>query len=187
MKTYETSELFSDIANAAARNQKITGFPIKVMLAVWACESDWGTQLTGDFNYWGITCKPTDGPAKFCATHENITPAQLLTFPADERATAVKGRALSGGRFRYSMSRWFASYASLDESVLAYTEFFTKSPHRYQAAWQQFLIDRDEDALLKHICEAGYATGPAEDVELAIEHQANIAHAAEMAAKQTFA
>lgn len=181
MLTYETSPDFRAIAEAAVKAQAETQFPAQVMLAVWACESGWGKSVTGDFNYWGITRDPANGPAKFCPTHEDITPAQLASFRPDEQATAVQGAALGGGRFNYAMSRWFASYASPVDSVLAYTQFFTNSPHRYQAAWQQFLADHDTDALLKGICDAGYATGDAETVELSIEHQANIVHAVQMA------
>jgi len=169
------------MANACVRVSAITKFPAQVMLAVWANESAWGANVTGNFNYWGITRAPEDGPAKFCLTHEDITEAQLASFHEDERATAVQTADLGGGKCRYRMQRWFASYASLDESVQAYTEFFTKSPHRYQAAWQRFLVDSDADGLLKRICEAGYATGNAESVEMAIEHQSNVVHAIQMA------
>jgi flagellum-specific peptidoglycan hydrolase FlgJ len=182
MLQYETSPTFCAIADEAVRAQATTKFPAKVMLAVWACESHWGANLTGDFNYWGITRPPEAGAARFCPTHEVLTEQQLAAFRPDELSTAIKIADLGNGRFRWSMSRWFASYASLEESVLAYTEFFTESTHRYQPAWLQFLVDHDEDGLLKRICAAGYATGDAEAVELAIEHQSNIVHAVEMAA-----
>ncbi len=183
MLTYETSPELRDMANAAVLAQFSTQFPARVVLTVGGCESGWFKSVTGSFNYWGITRNPEQGPAKMCPTHEDIKPGQLSTFRSDEQATAVQAKDLGGGKFRYTMSRWFASYASLEESVASYTEFFTKSPHRYQPAWQQFLADHDEEALLKHICEAGYATGNAEGVELAILHQPNIAHAVDMARK----
>ena len=41
--------------------------------------------------------------------------------------------------------------------------------------------DGDADKFLQAVCAAGYATGPAFKVELAIEHQQNILHAVDMA------
>jgi hypothetical protein len=185
MLQYETSPVLKDMADAFARAEKVTDFPPDAGLAIWACESYWGALLTGDYNYWGITRYPEAGPAKFCATHEDVTPLELAAFRADERATAVFVRALGGGRNRYSMKRWFASYASVDQSIEAFIEFFTRSPKRYAAAWEAYQSDRGSPeastTLLESICEAGYAKGDAEATELAIEHQSNIVHAAEMA------
>lgn len=185
MLGYETSPVLRDMADAFARAEKLTDFPPDAGLAIWACESSWGMLLTGDYNYWGIIRAPEAGPAKFCATHEDITPADLALFRADERATAVFMKSLGGGRVRYSMQRWFASYRSIDESILAFIEFFTRSPKRYAAGWEAYRAHRDSPnastELLKAICEAGYATGDAEGTEIAIQHQANIIHAVEMA------
>lgn len=185
MLEYETNPVVKDMADAFARAEKITDFPAEAGLAVFACESAWGTLLTGDFNYWGVTRYPEAGPAKFCATHEDIATAELAGFRADERATAVFVKSLGGGRVRYSMKRWFASYRSLDESVLAFVEFFTRSPRRYAAAWEAYQSDRGSPeastTLLKSICEAGYATGAAEATEITLEHQQNIIHAVELA------
>jgi flagellum-specific peptidoglycan hydrolase FlgJ len=181
MLTYEGDASFREMANAAVRAERLTRFPAGVLLAMWACESDWGQKVTGDFNYWGITRDPSQGPAKFCATHEDITPQQLLGFRPDERATAVQGAALGAGRYRYAMSRWFASYASLDESIAAFTAFITESPDHYRPAWQAYQQDGDAAELLRALCQAGYATGPAAPTELAILQQGNIAHALEMA------
>ncbi len=183
MLQYETDPVFRAVADAAVKAESDTKFPARVVLTVGGCESGWFKSVTGELNFWGITRNPEEGPAQLCDTHEDITFAQLASFRQDERITAVQTKALGAGRFRFTMKRWFASYPSLEASVIAYTEFFTKSPHRYQAAWQAYLLDRDEDALLKHICEAGYATGDAEKVEVAILHQSNIAHAVEMARK----
>lgn len=184
MLSYETSPLMKQMADAAVRVSITTKFPPAVFLAMSACESAWWTRVTGSWNYYGITADPADIPdrATFCATHEDVTPEQLAGFREDERATAVQGPALGGGKYRYQMHRWFTSYESLDESVEAFVNFFILSPGRYKPAWQQFAADGDEDALLKGICAAGYATGDAETVEITIEHQGNIVHAVEMAA-----
>ncbi len=181
MTTYENSPLMKEMAQAAVSVEKATGFPAAVTLAMSANESAWWTKETGTYNYWGITRNPEAGPAKFCATHEDVTAAQLAGFRPDERATAVKVADLGNGRCRYKMSRWFASYRNLEESLTAYTEFFTKSPRRYAGAWSQYLQDKNPEALLKNICEAGYATGNAEVVEVAIEGQSNIRDAVEHA------
>ena len=185
MLQYETSPVLKQWADAFARAEKVTDFPADAGLAMGACESDWFTLLTGDYNPWGVTRCPEAGPAKFCPTHEDIPPAQLALFRADERATAVFVKSLGGGRVRYSMKRWFASYASIDQSIMAFIEFFTRSPKRYAAAWEAYQADRGSPTasteLLKAICEAGYATGDAEGTELTIEHQSNIMHAVEMA------
>jgi hypothetical protein len=185
MLEYETNPVMKDMADAFARAEKITDFPPDAGLAIWACESAWGALLTGDYNYWGITRYPEAGPAKFCPTHEDVTPLELAAFRADERTTAVFIKALGGGRNRYSMKRWFASYAGIDQSIMAFIEFFTRSPKRYAAAWEAYQSDRGSPeastTLLKSICESGYATGDAENTELSIEHQSNIVHAVEMA------
>ena len=183
MYEYETYQPLRDIANAAVRSQINTEFPARVLVTAAACESAWFTKVTGANNFYGITRLPEAGLAKLCATHEDITPAQLESFDPRERATAVQGADLGGGRFRYQMQRYFAVYQSMGESVVAYTEFFTKSPHRYAAAWQAYLEDKDEEGLLKAICEAGYATGDAETTEVAIFEQSNVDHAIQMAQK----
>jgi hypothetical protein len=181
VRQYETDPNFKAYADAFVRAEAVTGFPSIVGLAIGANESGWFDSVTGDFNCWGITRDPETGPAKFCLTHEDLTPMQLQSFRPDERDTAVLVAPLGNGRFRYSMSRWFASFASIDDSVKHYIEFFTQSPQRYKSAWQAYQADHDATALLKGICEAGYATGPAEAVEIQIIGQSNIAHALEMA------
>jgi flagellum-specific peptidoglycan hydrolase FlgJ len=174
MLTYENSPLMRQMTDAFLAVEANTGFPALVGLAMSACESAWWASTTGDFNYFGITRNPEDGPAKLCPTHEDVTPAQLAVFRPDERATAIQGAALSDGRFRYSMSRWFASYANLEDALTHYVNFFIQSPARYKPAWNAYQQAHDADILLKAICEAGYATGGAENTELTIEHQSNI-------------
>jgi hypothetical protein len=184
MLNYEDSLPFRSAARAFCALEATTKFPPAVGLAMWANESAWGAKITGNNNYFGITRAPENGPAKMCATSEYLTPAQLQAFRPDERATAVPiaGKPISAdGHQWYSMSRWFASYPTLQEACTEYIALFTKSPQRYAAAWKQFLADHDAEGLLKRLCEAGYATGPAEQVEVQIFHQANIAHAIAMA------
>jgi flagellum-specific peptidoglycan hydrolase FlgJ len=183
MTTYEGSSVFRDIANAAVRSEQNTKFPARVLLTAGACESAWFTRVTGSLNYWGITRLPEQGHAQMCDTHEEVSPEQLESFDPRERETAVLEKPLGNGKNRYAMKRYFAAYQSIGESVVAYTEFFTKSPHRYTEAWQQFLADGDEKALLDHICKAGYATGDAQAIEDEIFEQSNIEHAISMAQK----
>jgi hypothetical protein len=176
MMTYENDPVMKEQADAAYAVQAVTGFPARVELTVGAVESNWWKDLTGDFNYWGITAELSQIPdeAKFCPTHENLTPTQLLEFRADEQATAKLVMAIGSGVYRYSMCRWFTSFPNLDTAVMAFVDFFCNSPHRYQAAWEQYKTDHDEEALIKNICAAGYATGNAIAVELAVSQQANI-------------
>jgi hypothetical protein len=165
------------MAIAFVRLEAATSFPPAVGLAMSACESAWWVKLTGDWNYWGMTRAPETGPAKLCPTHEDVTLAEYALFRADERATETGRQALANGKWRIYLSRWFASYASLAESLRAFESLITDSTHRYASAWQQYIQDRDADALLSHVCDLGYATGPAKGVELTILHQQNIQHA----------
>lgn len=187
MLEYESDPTFRAVARAFVKAEANTKFPPAPGLAMWATESGWGHFLTGDFNYFGITRNPEDGPAKFVATHEDIAPAELASFRGDERATAVKGAALGDGKFSYSMFRWFASYASLDDAVNHFIQIFTASPDRYKNAWKQYLADCGKYptlasiTLLRAICKAGYSTGDAEKTEQAIAAQSNIQHAIQMA------
>lgn len=197
MLTYEESPLMRRMADAFVAVEAVTTFPADVGMAMSILESSdpklgWWSKVTGDNNYFGITANPpdygsTDGQysrdrhAKFCATHEDITPVQLEAFRQDERTTAVPAKdaegnviQLSGGRIRYKMLRWFASYFSTTGAISGYVSMFIDSPARYKSAWSSYLALRDNDALLRAICEAGYATGDAEKTELSIEHQGNV-------------
>ncbi len=182
MKTFETDQPLHDIAIAAVEVEAATSFPAAVTLAFWAVESQWGAAVTGAFNYWGIARLPEHGAAEMCATHEDITPAQLAGFDSRERATAVRGIALGSGRYRYAMKRYFATYGSLRESVAAFVGMFTNSPQRYVSAWSSYRDNGEADLLIKGICLAGYATDAASvSVRLAISHQSNVVHAIEAA------
>lgn len=189
MFQYESYLPLKDMADAAVATERGTQFPALIALAMWACESHWGQNITGDFNYWGITRGPEmGGGVKLCATHEWLFPAELHAFRGDERNTAAVVLDDSGepitredGRTKYSMQRWFASYPSAAVSMTDFVSFIIDSPSRYKTAWRQYLVDRNTDALLSAVCDAGYATGDAKTVELTIAHQSNIAHAIEMA------
>lgn len=67
---------------AARAGQKKWGVPASTTIAQWAVESGWGADVTGKFNYGGITAKVKDAvfpfepgtplePATLCWTHEN--------------------------------------------------------------------------------------------------------------------
>jgi len=173
-----TCTVLTEMAGAAVEVETSTGFPAAVLLSQWACESGWGKSVTGDFNYWGTTRAPEKGPAKFCPTHEDITLAELALFRADERASETRREPLGDGKYRVWLSRWFASYRSMQESLTDYVGIFIHSPQRYKAAWQQYQGTKNVDALLIAICEAGYAT--AADYRnqlLAIAHQSNVQQA----------
>jgi flagellum-specific peptidoglycan hydrolase FlgJ len=150
------------------------GFPPAIGLAVSACESGWWAKETGKNNYFGITRPPSapgDPLSAWCSTTESITLAQLQGFRPDERATAVLIRPNW-----YRMNRWFAAYPDLTAAVHAYVHLLIDVA-RYHPAWVVFQANGDADQLLKGVCAAGYATGPALNTELQIEHQQNIQHA----------
>jgi flagellum-specific peptidoglycan hydrolase FlgJ len=166
------------IARAAVAIEDATGFPTAALISQWACESSWGKKITGDFNYWGKIRDPEAGPARFCATHEDVSLAELAKFRPDERASETKRQPLGNGRFRIWLSRWFANYKTLEESLRDYVATFIKSPQRYKPAWQQYQQDKNVDAFLIAVCKAGYAT--ASDYPhtlLAIAHQSNVQQA----------
>jgi flagellum-specific peptidoglycan hydrolase FlgJ len=181
----EDSPIMRQMADAFERLRKRDGFPPRVGLAMSACESGWWKSVTGDFNYWGKTRNPEAGAAKFCPTTEYVTHASLATFRPDERATAVPHDVPNdGAKHKVSMSRWFASYASLDESINDFVALLENPHFRYFPAWQKFKADGDEDAFLTAVCDAGYATGDAKRVEMTILHQQNIRHAADVAQRK---
>jgi len=178
--TYENSPIMRRMTLAFLRVEAAIFFPAAVGLAMSACESGWWKSVTGDFNYWGKTRAPEQGPAKFCPTSEHCTKAELRRFRADELATMkpkLEDIPDDGQKHWVTMSRWFASYASLEESLQDFVALITGGHNRYATAWQQYLKDRNADGLLTRVCDAGYATGDAKTVELQILHQANIIHA----------
>jgi len=182
--TYETNPLMRRMTLAFLRVEAATaepgkpGFPPHIGLAVSACESAWWSAQTGANNYFGITRPPAfdgDPGSAWCATTENITGMQLLSFRADERATA---KPIRPGW--YSMHRWFAAYPDLKTAVQAYVHLLIDAT-LYHPAWVAFHNDRaahgNSDEFLRAVCAAGYATGPAYKVEIQIAHQQNIIHA----------
>ena len=183
LMTYQTSPIMRRMtlaflqveAETAVAGPPVTpGFPPAIGLAVSACESAWWARETGKNNFFGITrppAHPGDPLSAWCATTEVITAAQLNAFRPDERATAVQI-----GPNRYRMSRWFAAYPDLKAAVHAYVHLLIDAS-RYHPAWLGFQGNRDSDQFLKTVCAAGYATGPAFQVELQIAHQQNILQA----------
>ena len=185
--TYESSPLMRRMTLAFLRIEGATqeaggkpGFPPAIGLAVSACESAWWRSETGKNNYFGITRAPQfpgDPESAFCATSEYLPqPGQLARFRADERDSAV---AQAGKPGWYWMHRWFAVYPTLEAAVGAYVLLLIDST-RYHPAWigyHEGAERGDSDLFLKAVCAAGYATGPAFQVELQISHQQNILQA----------
>lgn len=185
--TYETSPIMRRMTLAFLRIEGATqeaggkpGFPPQIGLAVSACESAWWKGCTGANNYFGITRPPKfagDPESAWCATSEYLpNPAQRARFRADEWATA---KPIPGKPGWYSMHRWFASYASLEAAVGAYVHLLLDNT-RYNPAWIGFHEGAEHgnaDEFLRAVCAAGYATGPAFQVEVQIAHQQNILHA----------
>lgn len=177
MFTYETDPKLKALAIAGAKVERATGFPNPVFLTQSVIESTWGQSVTGDFNFGGIKRIPEQGKAKLVPTTEELTEAGFAAMRADERATMTKKEYLGNGKYKYHMSCWFASYASVDEYAEAY-EAFLVGNSRYLPAWHRYQQDKNVDSLLIGIAKAGYATGAGyQKLELTIEHQANIQHA----------
>jgi hypothetical protein len=192
MKEYESDELFRDAARAAVACELATGFPADAALAIWASESAWGQNQTGSFNFFGITGVPENVSCSKCQTTEDIFPWDLRRFRPDEQNTAVcltSGTLLPDRKYRYSMRRWFRNFQSIDDAFCELARFVIDSPQRYVAAWTRYTAQRPGPAasqqLLADLATAGYATGSELATEDAIEKQANIAHAIEMARKET--
>lgn len=150
---------FAPVAVAVERSG---GFPAEVIIAQTIAESDWGERVTGVFNYWGLTAATCPArPKKFCPTTEVLTLAQFVTLPFDERASVIPGGRvdLGHGKYRYSLSRWFACFDSLADGIGAYVGVITAPGHRYYSAWMRYTQDRNVDALIDGIARAGYASG----------------------------
>lgn len=178
--TYENYPPLKNMALAAVKAGKTTGYPPIVLLAQWSAESDWGRKVTGDYNFWGIKAVPP-APCNLCPTTEDLTPEEFAEMRADERATVTKIEPLGNGLNRYHMSCWFASYPSFDASVIAYIEFILTNS-RYHPAWVQYQATKDTDEFIKGIARAGYATSPEyEQLLLTLANQQNLIHAVAMA------
>lgn len=87
---------------AVKASQQATGAPACVVLAQWAIESAWGTEVTGDFNYFGEKWVPEcPYPFKECPTEEEINGKDVpevdkfVSFPSMEAAIVFQGRALT--------------------------------------------------------------------------------------------
>ena len=182
MATLQIPPTLEEMAVAFDALEVATGYPPSVGLAQFGCESAWGKEPTGDRNYWGIKRRPEHGPAKFVPTTEVLSPAAFALLPADVRESCHKVERYNAVKNRYHLSDWFASYASLVESVHAYYQFLIVDNARYQPAWVAYQKDHNPVTFIRGIAAAGYATDPEYVAEIvAISLQANIAAAIQKA------
>lgn len=150
---------FDALVPCAIAAERTTGFPAEAICSAFAIESAWGEKPTGEYNYFGLTrATNPDRQMKFCPTHEEMTQEQFNQLPQDERESVTQRVDLGGGRYRYSLSRWFPSFDSMQQAVNAYVRLITAGP-RYAKAWNQYKKDHNMDGLLDGIAAAGYATG----------------------------
>lgn len=173
-------DVFVPAAVAAERQSAAwlgVGFPAEVTVAQWAIETAWSLdRLTGEANCFGLTAATCPGrPKKFCPTHEELTVAQFSMLPDDERGSVTARVDLGNERYRYSLSRWFACFDSLQDGIAAYIRVITAPGHRYYAAWQHYTRTYNVDALIDGIAHGGFASGRGYGSTLhQIAHQANV-------------
>ncbi len=147
-------------APAAVAVEKASGFPAEVIIAQWATESAWGEKKTGAFNYWGLTAATTPGAGRaFVPTTEELTSSQFEALPNDEKASLTLSEPLPNGKRRFHLSRWFASFSSLEEGLAAYVALLTNPAGRYWSAWATYKANGGIDRLIQGIAAAGYASG----------------------------
>lgn len=160
------------------------GFPAECIIAQWAAETGWSLEkVTGDFNYFGLTAATCpDRPKKFCPTEEELTLAQFVLLPLDERQSVTRRVDLRNGRYRYWLSRWFACFDSIESGIAAYIRVITSPGHRYYAAWAAYSRSYNVDGLIDGIAHGGFATGAGYASLLhQIAHQANVTAAIQAA------
>ncbi len=151
---------FDALVPCAITAERRTGFPAEAICAAAAIESSWGARPTGDFNLFGLT-KATNPelPGRLVPTHEVLSLSEFAKLPMDERESVTERVDMGHGTYRYSLSRWFPSFPSMQAAVDAYAALITRPGSRYAAAWQAYQRDHKMDALLDGVAKAGYATG----------------------------
>lgn len=147
-------------ARAAVAAERKHLYPAEVIVALWSGESDWGEDLTGLNNPFGITRAKRHQSASFVRTTEYLTNAQIKALPERERASITsKLPTEKPGVFKIRLSRAFADFLTLEDAIADKVGIITGVP-RYQPAWQAWQQSRDWRALLVGIADAGYATSP---------------------------
>lgn len=152
------------MAKVAVEIEKETGYPSKVLMTQFALESGRGKAASGDYNYFGMTKGGSDkkltwtkevldseGLKKF---KQKLSPEELQTITVDPNQ-----KNLPQGKVRYKVQRYFASYNSLKEGALAYTNNIIKNP-RYGPAYEEYKKTKNPEEFMKNIAKAGYATDP---------------------------
>jgi flagellum-specific peptidoglycan hydrolase FlgJ len=124
----------NEVAAIAKRLEAETRVPARMLIAQWATESRWGTKPVGRANYFGI---------KKAARHD-----QCCTVATHE---VVDGK-------RVGIAAEFADYASLEDACRDYAWLISHG-RPYAAAWKQYLVDANVDALIAGIATV-YATSP---------------------------
>ena len=129
-----TSELFvKTYYPLALKSEKDTGISAAFTMAQASLESGWGTQVTGDFNFFGIKADPSwKGESKLKTTHE-----------------VVHGKTIT-------ILDHFRSYPDAAAGFTDHAQFFLTNK-RYSEA---LLVKSDPNLFADEIAKAGYATDP---------------------------
>lgn len=108
--------------------------PPELLLTQWGWESDWGSKVSGDNNFFGIKAnKGYKGDSKEVATHEY----------EDGKKVNIKDK--------------FRSYDSLDDAVDDYVDFIKNNPRYTEAG----VFDaKNSEEYMAALQKAGYATDP---------------------------
>ncbi len=140
-----------ELAGLGVRLETETGLPVRLLIAQWSVESDWGAQPVGHSNYFGM--KKAARHTKSC-----ITPTHELVNGKSEPRTLE-----------------FADYDSLEESARDYTWLITHGAP-YAEAWSAYKAGGNFTALVRAVM-AKYATAKYGDLAVQIASQDNVSQA----------
>ena len=124
------------------------------VVAQAALETGWGKSKIGEFNLFGITKGSWTGKTKLVSTTE-ILSSPSVTFASPEVVHSIT--PLVSGKYRYSVSRLFRDYESLEQCLSDHFAILSK-PH-FAHAWPY----RNNPARFVEQLQAGkmkYATDP---------------------------
>lgn len=162
-------QICKTIAEAAVATERATGCPAEVLFGQCALESGWLQHAPGN-NCFGIKAASGAAPdaKQLLATIEWLTPEEcqlwLAAVPGREAvADGNKNTSLTttkGGRVRWRVKDWFATFPTLAECFAHRAEMFGKG--RYAASFDAFKSDKDLQKFIRafapiYATDGGYA------------------------------
>ena len=135
------------------------GVPGAVMVAQAAIESDWGRSGLARLGraLFGVKAGPSWPGAVYCGTTREWTSGRgYVVLPGTHRVYASYQEAVAAG---CPPGALFRAYASLEDNVADYLEFFRRSP-RFRPALDAYARTRDPRRFAREVARAGYATAP---------------------------